>query len=574
MRWSAERAIVAGFTTALLLLVIVGILSYRNTKKMREATDFVQHTRGILDDTRELVSQMKDIETAGRGFAIVGDRQFLRPFVAAEPRVQVILARLNAEIQDPLNRQLLSELTPVVQKKIEATRSLIARRESGMLPAELVDDLQVGRDLMDHIRETAGRMEMREFQLLQERALQADESERQVAYILQVGSISAVLFLSLALFVIFRDLRERNRIEAALRNAEHRFRALIQGSSDIVLMLAPTGEMLFVSPAVERILGYRSQDVQGKNVFSYIHPDDQHLAQDAFRNTLTVPGFAVPLQLRLRGPDSSYRWVEILANNLMSDPGLKAVVINARDVTERLELERLKDEFVSVVSHELRTPLTSIRGALGLLASGKIGDFPDKAQRMLEIAVNNSDRLVRLINDILDLERMESGRVSMHKRAVAIGDVMLQAADLMRAMAEKSNVRLDVHPVELELHADPDRMMQTFSNLLSNAIKFSPEGGTVRFTGEVKPNSVIVAVQDEGRGIPAEKLQSIFERFQQVDVSDSREKGGTGLGLAIVRMIVEQHGGKIWAESVLGQGSTFLVELPLATGESSAEAAS
>jgi signal transduction histidine kinase len=256
----------------------------------------------------------------------------------------------------------------------------------------------------------------------------------------------------------------------------------------------------------------------------------------------------------------------------------------------------MKDEFISVVSHELRTPMTSIHGALGLLNSGLLDAYPHKAKRMLEIAVTNTDRLVRLVNDILDLERMESSYSTAIKQTCNVAELMLQAADEMQGMAQQAGVNLSVRPVGAQLQAVPDRLIQALTNLLSNAIKFSPSGATVWLSGELTHNLdltekaglrsvsspsflspepaahphlpvpsssyIVIAVKDQGRGIPADKLEMVFERFQQVDASDSRQKGGTGLGLAICRSIVQQHRGRMWVESALGEGSTFFLSLP------------
>jgi len=191
-----------------------------------------------------------------------------------------------------------------------------------------------------------------------------------------------------------------------------------------------------------------------------------------------------------------------------------------------------------------------------------VGTLPARGQRMLEIALQNTERLVRLINDLLDIERMQAGKVSMAKTTCNLAELMTQAGEGMQAMADKAEVRLVVQPLQTELWVDPDRIIQTLTNLLSNAIKFSPAGTTVRLSAEPQGEQFIVQVTDQGRGIPAEKLESIFERFQQVDASDSREKGGTGLGLAICRSIVHQHGGRIWVESMPGKGATFFFTLP------------
>lgn len=237
---------------------------------------------------------------------------------------------------------------------------------------------------------------------------------------------------------------------------------------------------------------------------------------------------------------------------------------------ERTELDSVKDEFISTVSHELRTPLTSIRGALGLLSAGLMGKVDERAANLLRIASSNTDRLVRLINDILDLERMSSGSAPLQVRTCSVRDLILQSVDTMNAMASEAKVSLAVAPESnnpsLMCEVDPDRLQQVFTNLLSNAIKFSPPGAVVRIRTESKGGELMVSVKDAGRGVPAAKLESIFERFQQVEPSDARQKGGTGLGLAICRSILQQHGGQIWAERNDARGTgevgtTFCVRL-------------
>jgi PAS domain S-box-containing protein len=249
----------------------------------------------------------------------------------------------------------------------------------------------------------------------------------------------------------------------------------------------------------------------------------------------------------------------------------RGVVSTFSDVTESLALARMKDEFVSTVSHELRTPLTSIRGALGLLVGSATTGLEPTARRMLEIAETNARRLVRLIDDILDIERMDSGRAPLHLVAVDIGDLVQQAADTMRALADAAQVTVVVEVTPAPALADADRILQVLTNLISNAVKFSPQGATVLISTECD-DGVTVRVRDEGRGVPEDRLGTIFERFEQVDMSDSRERGGTGLGLAICRSIVEHHGGRIGVTSALGRGSTFWFTLP-AGGPGAATAA-
>ena len=234
-------------------------------------------------------------------------------------------------------------------------------------------------------------------------------------------------------------------------------------------------------------------------------------------------------------------------------------------LAQRSDLDSVKDEFISTVSHELRTPLTSIRGALGLLSAGLLGNVDAKAHNLLRIASTNTERLIRLINDILDLERMESGRAPLNLRRCSIYDLAREAADTMTAMADSAQVHLDVECYasrdSIYFDADPDRILQVLTNLLSNAIKFSPAGSTVSIQIDGNLDSLLLKVVDQGRGIPSDKLEAIFDRFHQVESTDSSKKGGTGLGLAICRSIVQQHSGAIWAQhNQGGPGTTLWVQ--------------
>jgi signal transduction histidine kinase len=239
------------------------------------------------------------------------------------------------------------------------------------------------------------------------------------------------------------------------------------------------------------------------------------------------------------------------------------VVVAFADVTERRALDKMKDEFISTVSHELRTPLTALRAALGLVAGGALASKPDKMQQMVEIALGNTDRLVRLVNDILDLERIGSGKAQLHSTTNSVEDLMRRAAELQSVRAAKAHIQFSIAAEGVKVWADPDRILQMLANLIGNAIKFSPNGGEIHLVARnLSDNEAQIEVHDQGRGIPQDKLEQIFERFQQVDASDSRAMGGTGLGLAICRSIAQQHGGRIWAESAPGNGASFFFTLP------------
>jgi PAS domain S-box-containing protein len=327
------------------------------------------------------------------------------------------------------------------------------------------------------------------------------------------------------------------------------------------------GTVTFINHAAATMLEDTPEALIGKSLHTMIHAEPGPpvpLEQCDICSSVLPQPMRVGRGVRFAARSGKTFPVDFTTGATPSESGAAGVVVTFRDITEQLVVERMKDEFVSTVSHELRTPLTSIRGALGLLGSGLIGAMTERAHRMLGIALTNTDRLVRLINDILDLEKMSAGRVELHRKPVAASVLMKEAVDVIQNLADEAGVAVTCASDDAVLRVDPDRIVQTLTNLLGNAVKFSPAGTTVRLSGSLQGNSFVFRISDEGRGIPAEKLDSIFERFQQVDASDSRDKGGSGLGLAISRSNVAAHGGRIWVESEVGKGSTFQFTAPLA----------
>jgi PAS domain S-box-containing protein len=330
---------------------------------------------------------------------------------------------------------------------------------------------------------------------------------------------------------------------------------ILNAAPEGIIGLDAEGHITFANPAAAGMMGYTVEELQGQPIRTHMQ----------FAGSVAEGDVELPLSEEScwREDGTSFP-IEHHSAPVSNAAGLVVgSVVTFRDITQRRAVEQMRDELIAVVSHELRTPLTSIRSALGLLVAGVLGAVPEKGQRMLQIAVKNTDRLIRLINDILDLERVNSGEFRMERVVCDAADLMTQATDGVRAMADQAGVVLNVSPRDVHLWGDPDRLLQVLTNLLSNAIKFSPAGGgTVWLEAEESEGELLFRVRDEGRGIPADKLESIFDRFGQVDVSDSREKGGTGLGLAICRSIVKQHDGQIWVESTVGAGTTVCVALP------------
>jgi signal transduction histidine kinase len=247
----------------------------------------------------------------------------------------------------------------------------------------------------------------------------------------------------------------------------------------------------------------------------------------------------------------------------------------ARDASERQKIDRMKSEFISTVSHELRTPLTSIRGSLGLVVGGAVGPVNESTLKLIGIAYTNSERLVRLINDILDIEKFESGSMRFDLQPHTVHSLLEQAVDTNRAYGEQLGVRLHLSPdsPDVLVNVDPDRFQQIMSNLLSNACKFSAAGAAVEIAAKLDGNALRISVSDDGPGIPLEFRSKIFGKFSQADSSDTRQKNGTGLGLSIVKAMVEKHNGSVTFDSTVGVGTTFHLTLPVAPARAFTSAA-
>ena len=366
------------------------------------------------------------------------------------------------------------------------------------------------------------------------------------------------------------DITEQRQAQAHLADAIRQKELILNSAADGIFGIDRDGLVTFANQAAAWMFGYAVDEIVGRPVHDLVFLRGQsgelEPAHDCPSYRTARDGISVgPLREVFWTRQGERLEVEFSSRALRDDNrDVIGAVVTFNDISERAAIERMKNEFVSMVSHELRTPLTSIRGALGLLASGRAGEIPEKANRMLEIATANTERLVRLINDILDIERIDSGRTDLSQQRCETAELIRTAVDGLRPVAEKAGITVLTDPTKIPVWGDPDRLLQTLTNLLGNALKFSPAGSAVFVAARAEGEEVVFEVRDQGRGIPADKLEAIFERFQQIDASDAREKGGSGLGLAICRSIVRQHGGRIWVESEVGRGSRFFFTVPRA----------
>lgn len=357
---------------------------------------------------------------------------------------------------------------------------------------------------------------------------------------------------------------ERTRL---LEGSEAHQRLILEAIADAIITIDNQGLIKSFNHAAENIFGYSSEEVIDKNV-SIILPAGLPQQQADYADNITIP--ALPIINRIQSLEGQRKQGSVFPIELslapLDDDGQTGIVAIIRDVTERQRIDKMKNEFISTVSHELRTPLTSIRGSLGLISGGSVGEVPKEIDMMLNIASNNTERLLLLINDILDIQKIESGEINFHYEKINVTELLEQSLEDNAAYGQQYNVNfLLTDKIEgAYINADKNRLLQVMANLLSNAAKFSPERSQIEISVS-RPNEqdIRISVIDHGAGIPVSFLDKIFDKFTQSDSSDTRQKGGTGLGLNVSKMIVENMQGTIGVKTIEGEGSTFWIEFKL-----------
>ena len=341
-----------------------------------------------------------------------------------------------------------------------------------------------------------------------------------------------------------------------LKDSELKQRMILETMTDGIITLNQRAEIQTLNPAAEAMFTHSQEDLIGKHIDTII-PTIIEKQMDSYSSL----GKVLEASGKCQNGTTFPLEISISVSTIKDTPVYTAFI---RDITERKRVETMKNEFVSMVSHEIRTPLTSIKGSLGLLTSGAIGELPKQADDMLNIASNNAERLLLLINDILDIQKIESGKMTYTFADTDVISFLNQAINMNAAYGEQHKVQFKLfHSPEDEgtVKADHDRLMQVMSNLLSNAAKFSPQDDYVEVHAKRIDNKIRISVKDHGPGIPEEFQSRIFEKFSQADSSDTRQKGGSGLGLVITKSILEKHGSDLQFETEKDKGTTFFFEI-------------
>jgi PAS domain S-box-containing protein len=560
-------SLAAGAVLCLLpaILCLLAIMMVRNFAVERTLRADIHMDYVHRRDVQNVFSLIRDAETGQRGYLLTNDPAYLKPYELAVAALPALLAHLHdhAKFQD--DQANLEALANVTQEKLSELAQTVQLQRRGQTAQALA--LVRSNRGMTYMRRIRALDAVSEASIVERVGVQTAQAERALRGTVTSG-VGLGLFFLLTLLgagaIILRSFRQSQRMFGHIEEVAIRQTAILDSAVDAIITLNPSGTVETINAAGERMFGYTSEALARRDVRVLLDldlPDEGIFLSDL--------GLAEHGKRRIEGvakDQSGARFPVDIALSPMHLEGGAHVVAIIRDISERKRTEQMKDSFISAVSHELRTPLTSITGSLGLLNGGAVAGLPDGAKRLIGIAYANSERLGRLVNDILDIEKIQSGQAPFARERFDLRAVFRKTAHELEGYLRQHDTKLilpeDTRP--LWAVGDAERVGQVAANLISNAAKFSPPNGVVRI-GFAQTNGMVQAsVSDSGPGIPDAFRARIFTRFAQADNSDTRQGGGTGLGLAISKEIVDRHGGKLFFKSEEGKGSRFFVNLPAA----------
>jgi signal transduction histidine kinase/CHASE3 domain sensor protein len=571
--YKARRLMIGSSVMIVIAVAVLSMFLFREFFSVSQASEWVSHTYRVRGELFAAQSDMRDAESAQRGYLLTGDKTFLDRYDNALVALNDRLKRLRELIGD--NPHQMGDLFDAVKiidaKKKEMSYIIQIFDESGQQAA--IERLKTnrGRHLMNQLRQQFKEMEDEENRVLIER--DASFKAGTQLFIAVFSGLAAAITTLLVAYAYFmrRFILGSEVYQRDITAQKKLFSSDLESLSDGVMVANKAGEFVVTNPAAAYLTGitqHTAPSSEWTKTYGCFLPDGvTPFPNDQLPLLRAIRGETVINEELLLKSENLPRpvWLSISGTPVVSESGKSDLgVIVFRDVTDRKMAERRITEFISTVSHELRTPLTSIKGALRIIEGGLAGQLSPRATELIRVASEETERLIRLVNDILDLRKIEEGKLELKFVDLPIDTLVTRAVEAVYGMTSETNIVVDQGVGPVILKCDEDRILQVVVNLLSNALKFSPKGSTITLKTEMTEGGLLrLSIIDQGQGISPEDLKKLFGRFQQLDSSDTRQKGGSGLGLAISKGIVEQHRGKIGVDTDLGKGSTFWFELPV-----------
>jgi len=594
MKKNREKIIInTGFTLAIGILLIIGFVSYQRIIDFTNVTDSVSKTYKILERLERLSSLLKDTESGRRGYIITGEERFLDIAYSGINLVDDAVKELRQLLSDNSEQQkMLDDLEPLITKRLDLFKqSIESQKSKGFIASFQIPLIDEGKIVMDKIQEIILEIKKEERNLLKLREKVSKGMSQKTILTLFIGSGLSFSLLLLVFYILKREIFERKRTEQALRKIKDELEirvdqragelkkayeelkkaeqvssqlaAIVNFSDDAIIGNTLEGIITSWNVGAEKVYGYHAEEVIGKHISLLVPPEFSNeipRIREKLRSGESISHFET---IRTR-KDGKRICVSLTFSPIKDDAGAVIGLSSIdRDVTERKKLDKLKDDFISTVSHELRTPLSITKEGISLVLDKIPGDINEKQKKILTTSRDNIDRLSRIINELLDISKIEEGKIDVKRESVSIVELIARAISLFESKAKEKGLALEFLRPEKDLHIyiDADKITQVLTNLLDNAIRFTKEG-VIKVYIIDKENEAECIVEDSGVGISQDDLSRVFNKFQQFGRVPGAGEKGTGLGLAIAKGIIEMHKGKIWVDSEFEKGSKFGFSLP------------
>lgn len=579
------------FTIVSLLTLGFDILiSYQFVNQLFQSID---ERRLLLDELFEYetyLSELKDAETGQRGFIITNDPDFLEPYYSAldylkSENVEFFFKQqIKNEKEDQAEK--IKHLANLEKKRLDMLKQVITIRESsGFEAAQKVIQSKVGKHYMDEIRSATAELIHHKKQLSNKQDLKIKKISDQVVWILTLGDVISIFFISLCLAYLYRYIKKLEQKERDLSLASQKLRetlatqkAILNATNYGIISVDTNGIITTFNPAAEKMLGYRQEELINKKTPSVFHDlsEMENRTVQLFQQLhKKLEGFDVFVALAKQDIPDTREWTYIRKDGshfpvLLSISSIKdengkitGFVGIASDITERKEIERMRNELMAMINHELRSPMAAIKGTIELLFQDEFG-LTEKGRHVLELGKKNCDYLIQLTNDIIEIQKIETGAIDFHFKPLNLALFLSQIVQTNNLIANHSQISLKMSsvPNNWVIEADERRLTQVLNNLLSNAIKYSPKGTEVEISTHHIDSKVRIEIADKGPGISKDFQARVFEKFSREPSPLNASKKGSGLGLHIAKSIIEHHQGVIGFKTG-PEGTTFWFELPL-----------
>ncbi len=585
--------------TTAIIAVVAFVLIYIGTTTLSLSADRLQNSYlvskqfQLLDLLDSVVIELARAEAGEREYLITGDNAAKERYQMALSQIDIDISKLRLLLSDRSSYvMLLEDLTESLSFRKSCAEEVMAVRDaSGIAAAKQRSIMFDEEGMTQHVEWLAKDVSRTINHEMTERFSDLDRESLNSMAGISVILCSALLALVVLIFGVNRYVQDRLSAESTLKEAqralmerEARMRAIVGTAPDGIVTVTVDGEVESANAVFEEMFGYEAGSLSGVSVESIlpgfmVRDDSKDAEEVALPDTASVKAKedatgVNTASIKVKEGETGVNTASIKELSVSAvELGAQSVLIGiVRDITERRVVEERVKDFYSMVSHELRTPLASIRTALGLLENSFAEQLNDESRPVVKIAADEADRLMRLINDILDMRKIESGKIELYSDVYSAADLVARAVEGVVALASEQGIAFEV-AVEphLEIYCDFDRAMQVLTNVLSNAIKYSPAAGKILVSAETMGNFCRFAVQDQGPGVPKNQTHKLFGRFEQLRSSDGQFRSGSGLGLAIAKAIVEGQGGQIGVELPDGGGSCFWFTLPLPSDDNEDE---